>query len=61
MHELGYLPPTTYEKAVPDTIERVVAATSGRDWRTAIRDSAHLEPMFDYLAEDAYLAGLQTP
>jgi nucleoside-diphosphate-sugar epimerase len=57
--QLGYSPPTTYEEAVQDTIEWVVAATSGRDWRTAIRDSEHLEPMFDYPAEDAYLAGLQ--
>lgn len=58
--QLGYSPSTTYEEAVPDTVEWLVAATSGSDWRTAIRDSDYLEPMFDYPAEDAYLAGLGT-
>lgn len=57
--QLGYLPVTTYERAVRATVEWLVEATRGRDWREALRDSAGLEPMFDYAAEDAYLDGLQ--
>jgi len=56
--QLGYTPATTYEAAVPETVEWVVETTRGRDWRGPIRDSHYLEPMFDYAAEDSYLAGL---
>jgi nucleoside-diphosphate-sugar epimerase len=57
--QLGYLPVTTYERAVRETVEWTIAATRDRDWREAFRDSKYLEPMFDYAAEDAYLDGLR--
>ena len=57
--QLGYLPVTTYGRAVGDTVEWVVEATRGRDWRDVLTGSTYLEPMFDYAAEDRYLAVLQ--
>jgi hypothetical protein len=57
--QLGYLPATTYDRAVGETVEWLVEATRGRDWREALRESSYLEPLFDYAAEDAYLAVLK--
>ncbi|HEY3183378.1 MAG TPA: NAD-dependent epimerase/dehydratase family protein [Gaiellaceae bacterium] len=58
--QLGYLPVTTYERAVRELVDWLVAATRDRDWREVFRDSKYLEPMFDYAAEDAYLDGLRS-
>ena len=57
--QLGYLPVTTYERAVGETVEWLVAATRDRDWREVFRDASYLESTFDYAAEDAYLDGLR--
>jgi nucleoside-diphosphate-sugar epimerase len=57
--EVGYRPVTTYERAVPETVEWLVEATRGRDWREVLPRSAELmAASFDYDAEDAFLAGL---
>jgi nucleoside-diphosphate-sugar epimerase len=57
--ELGYRPVTTYERAVEKTCRWLVDATRDRDWREALLSSVrHLEPMFDYAAEDAFLTRL---
>jgi nucleoside-diphosphate-sugar epimerase len=57
--QLGYLPVTTYDRAVRDLVDWLVAATRDRDWREVFRDWKYLEPMFDYAAEDAYLERLR--
>jgi nucleoside-diphosphate-sugar epimerase len=58
--ELGYRPVTTYAKAVAKTCEWLVAATDGRDWREVLPNLAR-QPgdVFDYDAEDAFLAGIR--
>ena len=58
--ELGYRPVTTYAKAVKGTCEWLVAATAGRDWREVLHQLAsHPGELFDYEAEDAFLAALR--
>jgi nucleoside-diphosphate-sugar epimerase len=59
--QLGYLEVTSYERAVPGTVAWLVDALRGRDWREVLTQSRYLEPMFDYAAEDAFLAGLTGP
>lgn len=58
--ELGYRPVTTYPKAVAATCEWLAAATEGRNWREVLPNLAR-QPgdLFDYDAEDAFLAGLR--
>ena len=56
--ELGYQPQTTYAESVPATVDWLVAALAGKTWREVLTGSPYLETMFDYDAEDAYLAGL---
>jgi nucleoside-diphosphate-sugar epimerase len=58
--ELGYEPVTTYERAVPATVEWLLAAVGDRPWREVLTGSPYLETMFDYDAEDAFLAVLQS-
>jgi nucleoside-diphosphate-sugar epimerase len=59
--EVGYRPVTTYERAVPETVEWLVEATRGRDWREVLPRSAELmASSFDYAAEDDFVRGLAT-
>ena len=59
--DLGYRPVATYENAVADTCRWLVEHTRGRDWREALPEAlAHMEPFFDYAAEDAFLQALAT-
>jgi hypothetical protein len=51
---------TTYERAVPATVEWLLAAVGDRPWREVLTGSPYLETMFDYDAEDAFLAVLQS-
>ena len=58
--EVGYRPVSTYANAVRATIDWLVAATRGRDWREVLPTAAeHYEKLFDYAAEDAYLDTLK--
>lgn len=54
--ELGYEPATSYAVAVVETVDWLVKATSGHDWQSVFRDARYLTPLFDYAAEDAYIA-----
>jgi nucleoside-diphosphate-sugar epimerase len=58
---LGYRPAARYERAVAHACEWVRTATEGRDWREVLPGAArHYSALFDYEAEDAFLAGLQS-
>jgi nucleoside-diphosphate-sugar epimerase len=54
--ELDYRAVTTYEQAVPATIEWLTGAMADRPWNEVLTGSPYLETMFDYAAEDAFLA-----
>jgi nucleoside-diphosphate-sugar epimerase len=54
--ELDYRATTTYEQAVPATIEWLIEAMADRPWNEVLTGSPYLETMFDYAAEDAFLA-----
>lgn len=55
-HALGYEPTTSYEHAVGKMCEWLVAA-QGPDWKTSFPVlAAYPEDLFDYAAEDKYLA-----
>lgn len=57
--ELGYKPAITYEDAIGETVERVIDATRGKDWRQVLPKAAdYLGNKFDYAAEDRLLATL---
>jgi nucleoside-diphosphate-sugar epimerase len=57
--ELGYEPVTTYAKAVPETVEWLVAATRARPWQEVLPEAAeHMEHGFDYAREEAFLRQL---
>ena len=57
--EVGYRPVTTYARAVEETVEWLVAATNGRDWREVLPGAARFyEDQFDYAAEDEFLRSL---
>lgn len=54
---LGYQPVGTYAETVAPAIDWLVAAARGEvDGRRPNLDDPHLAPLFDYSAEDAYLA-----
>ncbi|MGI5350895.1 NAD-dependent epimerase/dehydratase family protein [Streptomyces sp. CA-250714] len=57
--ELGYRPVTTYEQALPGTVEWLLGHLHGQDWREALPAmAAAYDPMgelFDYAAEDRWL------
>ncbi|MDJ1138067.1 NAD-dependent epimerase/dehydratase family protein [Streptomyces iconiensis] len=57
---LGYRPVTTYEQALPETVDWLAGQLRGRDWREAFaKMAAAYDPMgdlFDYEAEDNWLA-----
>lgn len=56
--ELGYREPVSYAEAFADTLPWALEATEGRDWREVFPTLAgYPTNMFDYEAEDAYLAG----
>ncbi|MEV0645245.1 NAD-dependent epimerase/dehydratase family protein [Phytomonospora sp. NPDC050363] len=56
--ELGYEPVTGYAESLPDYIAWLIETTEGRDWREALPGTKLLggDAMFDYAAEDAWLA-----
>lgn len=57
--ELGYEPVTTYDQAIVGTVEWIVAATRGKDWKQVLPQAAeYLGAKFDYEAEDALVASL---
>jgi nucleoside-diphosphate-sugar epimerase len=57
--EVGYRPVTTYARAVEETVEWLVSATNGRDWREVLPGAArHYADQFDYDAEDEFLRSL---
>ena len=57
---LGYRPVVTYAQTLPETVAWLTERLAGRDWRTAfpamVEAYAPLVPLFDYAAEDAWLA-----
>lgn len=51
--ELAYEPVVTYDEAIVETVEWVIEATRGRDWREVLPKAAdYLGDKFDYEAED---------
>ncbi|GHH85160.1 reductase [Streptomyces sulfonofaciens] len=57
---LGYRPVTTYRDSLPETVRWLTAQLRDRDWRTAFPALARTYErtgLFDYTAEDAWLAG----
>jgi nucleoside-diphosphate-sugar epimerase len=60
--EVGYRPVTTYPAGMRAACEWLVEATRDRDWRDVLPGHArYYGELFDYAAEDEYLAALQTP
>ncbi|MFD3512960.1 NAD-dependent epimerase/dehydratase family protein [Streptomyces sp. NPDC058657] len=55
--ELGYRPVTGYEESLPATVEWLAGQLEGRGWEEAFPKMAARGDMFDYAAEDAWLAG----
>jgi hypothetical protein len=59
--ELGYSQNATYAEAISDTVGWAVEESAGRDWREVFPTLAKYPPeLFDYAAEDAYLASTGT-
>lgn len=57
--ELGYEPVTSYNDAVPETIEWITGGVVGGDWREVLPKAArYLSESFDYAAEDKLLQSL---
>jgi nucleoside-diphosphate-sugar epimerase len=55
--ELGYREQSSYGDALAETLTWVLSACAGRDWREVLpRLAAYPTNLFDYEAEDAYLA-----
>jgi nucleoside-diphosphate-sugar epimerase len=54
--ELGYRPVTGYEESLPATVEWLAGQLKGRNWTEAFAKMAARGDMFDYAAEDAWLA-----
>ncbi|MFE6409638.1 NAD-dependent epimerase/dehydratase family protein [Streptomyces sp. NPDC057837] len=56
--ELGYRPVVSYAGSIPETVDELTRRLAGRDWREAFPSLARIYPdLFDYAAEDAWLAG----
>ncbi|MFE9408745.1 NAD-dependent epimerase/dehydratase family protein [Streptomyces sp. NPDC006704] len=55
--ELGYRPVTGYAESLPRTVEWIAGQLEGRDWREAFPAMTKYGDLFDYAAEDAWLAG----
>ena len=55
--EVGYGPVTDYRDGVPAACEWLVEVTRGKDWRDVLTSHArYYGALFDYAAEDEYLA-----
>lgn len=56
--ELGYRPVATYAETLPATVGWIARQLEGSDWRTAFPTmvKSYGEGLFDYAAEDAWLA-----
>ncbi|GAQ71324.1 NAD dependent epimerase/dehydratase family protein [Streptomyces turgidiscabies] len=55
--ELGYRPVITYAESLPETVAWIEDRLAGRDWREAYpKMFATYGDLFDYAAEDAWLA-----
>ncbi|WP_406379643.1 NAD-dependent epimerase/dehydratase family protein [Streptomyces sp. NBC_01618] len=56
--ELGYRPVTGYAQSLPETVEWIAAQLAGRDWTEAYPAvlRSYGAKLFDYAAEDAWLA-----
>ncbi|MFD4022452.1 NAD-dependent epimerase/dehydratase family protein [Streptomyces sp. NPDC058576] len=56
--ELGYRPVTGYAESLPATVAWLAGELAGRDWREAFPKmlKGYGEGLFDYAAEDAWLA-----
>lgn len=54
--ELGYRPVTGYAESLPATVEWIKDQLRGKDWREAFPGMAKYPDLFDYAAEDAWLA-----
>ncbi|MCX5383798.1 NAD(P)-dependent oxidoreductase [Streptomyces sp. NBC_00083] len=54
--ELGYRPVTGYARSLPRTVEWIAGRLEGRDWRDAFPAMTKYGDLFDYAAEDAWLA-----
>jgi nucleoside-diphosphate-sugar epimerase len=60
--ELGYRQATSYAEAITDTLAWALEVSTGRDWRQVFPTLAgYPTELFDYQAEDAYLAGTTAP
>lgn len=58
--ELGYRPVVRYAETLPDTVAWIERQLDGRDWREAYPEMFEAYgDLFDYAAEDAWLAGRQ--
>ncbi|WP_329213461.1 NAD-dependent epimerase/dehydratase family protein [Streptomyces sp. NBC_00683] len=57
-HDLGYVPVTDYADSLPATVEWLASELHGRKWTEAFPKMArnYGETLFDYAAEDAWLA-----
>jgi len=55
--DLGYEQPVSYREALEDTVRWAVDAARGRDWKDVFPTLGRYPDLFDYAAEDAYLAG----
>ncbi|MFE1884498.1 NAD-dependent epimerase/dehydratase family protein [Streptomyces diastatochromogenes] len=56
--ELGYRPVVSYEDSLPETVEWLRRRLAEGDWRECFPLFAQVYPdLFDYAAEDAWLAG----
>lgn len=56
-HELGYRPVRSYADALPDYLDWLEAVASAGDWRAEHTEFASIgADLFDYAAEDAWLA-----
>jgi nucleoside-diphosphate-sugar epimerase len=57
--EVGYHPVTTYERALPETVQWLVEATKKTPWQELMpRAAQYMQNSFDYEAEDEFLRGL---
>jgi nucleoside-diphosphate-sugar epimerase len=60
-NDLGYCQAVTYQEALSQTLSWVLSACAGRDWREVFpRLAGYPTDLFDYDAEDSFLAGLAT-
>jgi len=60
--ELGYRQATSYTEAITDTLAWALDITEGLDWRRVFPTLAgYPTELFDYVAEDDYLAGTEAP